>query len=266
MTFRRFRIFILLGVLAASIGLTWMEQTMVRAWRAPLDVAIIPINGDGSEQAAETIRALQVSDFDDIGAFLARETARYGVKQQQAMQVTLLPELKAHPPAPSRERSALETVWWSMQLRGWVYRQSGQWLPQLGKVKLFVLFHAPQDGVALEHSLGLQKGLIGVVHVFADPRQAGQNNIVIAHELLHTLGATDKYDAEGRPVYPQGYAAADLPQQMPRHAAEIMAGRYVNAAGRLVMADSLEQCEIGAQTAHEINVDEGYRQRYASSN
>jgi hypothetical protein len=120
--------------------------------------------------------------------------------------------------------------------------------------------------VALEHSLGLQKGLIGVVHAFADPRQAQQNNIVIAHELLHTLGATDKYDAEGKPLYPQGYADADLPQLMPRHAAEIMAGRYVNTAGRLVMAESLEQCEIGAQTAHEINVDEGFRQRYASSN
>jgi len=53
---------------------------------------------------------------------------------------------------------------------------------------------------------------------------------------------------------------------MPRHAAEIMAGRYVNAAGHLVMAASLEQCVIGAQTAHEISVDEGFRQQYASSN
>ena len=266
MTFRRLRILILLGVLAVAIGLTWLEQTLVRGWRAPLDVTLVPINGDGSEQAAETIRALQASDFADINSFLQRETARYGVKQQQAMQITLLPELKEKPPAPPHDRSVLKTVWWSLQLRGWVYQQSGSLLPQLGKIKLFVLYHAPQDGVALEHSLGLQKGLIGVVHAFADPRQAQQNNIVIAHELLHTLGATDKYDAEGKPVYPQGYADAALPQQMPRHAAEIMAGRYVNAAGRLVMAASLGQCEIGAQTAHEINVDEGFRQQYAESN
>jgi hypothetical protein len=266
MTFRRFRILILLGVLAAAIGLTWLEQTMVRGWRSPLDVAVIPINGDGSEQAAATIRTLRASDFDDIDTFLQRETARYGVKQPQAAQITLLPKLDKIPPAPPRDGSVLKTVWWSLQLRWWVYQQSGSLLPQLGKIKLFVLYHAPEDGVALEHSLGLQKGLIGVVHAFADPRQAQQNNIVIAHELLHTLGATDKYDAEGKPIYPQGYADADLPQLMPRHAAEIMAGRYVNTAGRLVMAESLEQCEIGAQTAHEINVDEGFRQRYASSN
>jgi hypothetical protein len=265
MTFRRLRILFLLGVLAAALGLTWLEQSMARAWRAPLDVEVIPINGDGSAQAEEMIRALQVDDFADINAFFEREIARYGVKQSPAIQLTLLPELKQKPPAPSRDGSVLKTVWWSLQLRWWVYQQSGQLLPQLGKIKLFVLYHAPEDGVALEHSLGLQKGLIGVVHAFADPRQTRQNNIVIAHELLHTLGATDKYDAEGRPVYPQGYADPDLAQMMPRHQAEIMAGRLVNAAGRVVMPPGLEQCVIGAMTAHEINLDEGFRLRFQSA-
>ncbi len=262
MTFRRLRILLLLGVLAAAASLTWLEQTMVRAWRAPLDVAVIPINGDGSPEAAETIRALRAGDFDDINIFLEREIARYGVKQSPAMQVTLLPELKEKPPVPPRDGSVLKTMFWSLQLRGWVYRQSDAWLPQLGAVKLFVLYHAPQDGVALEHSLGLQKGLIGVVHAFADPRQARQNNIVIAHELLHTLGATDKYEAGGRPIYPQGYADPDLPPHLPRRQAEIMAGRLVDAAGQVVMPSSLEQCMIGAMTAYEINFDEGFRRRF----
>ncbi len=264
MTFRRIRILILLGVLAVAWGSTWLEQTMVRAWGAPLDVAVIPVNGDGSVQAEEKIRGLRVSDFDDIGAFLERETARYGVKLLPAMQITLLPELHEQPPAPPRDGSVLKTVWWSLKLRWWVYRQSGEWLPQLGRVKLFVLYHAPQDGVPLDHSLGIQKGLVGVVHAFADTRQTRQNNIVIAHELLHTLGATDKYDAGGRPVYPQGYAEPEQPQQMPRHEAEIMAGRLVDAAGRLVMPPSLDQCVIGAMTAREINLDEGFRRRYGS--
>lgn len=265
MTFRRFRILLLLGALAAALGFTWGEQTLARGWRAPLVVEVIPINGDRSDQAGETIRALQVADFADINAFIERETARYGVKQSPAMRVTLKPELKAHPPAPPRDGSVLKTIFWSLKLRGWVYQQSGQWLPQLGTIKLFVLYHAPQDGIALQHSLGLQKGLIGVVHAFADPEQARQNNIVIAHELLHTLGATDKYDAEGKPVYPQGYADPGSPPSMPRTEAEIMAGRYLAANGRAVMAPSLERCVIGAQTAHEINLDEGFRQRFSSN-
>jgi hypothetical protein len=145
-----------------------------------------------------------------------------------------------------------------------VYRQSGQWLPQLGKVKLFLLYHTARDGVALEHSLGLQKGLIGVIHVFADAKQQRQNAIVIAHELLHTLGASDKYAGGGRPVYPDGYADPQLPQSVPRREAEIMAGRYVNAAGGVVMPASLEQCVIGPATAREINLDAAFQRRYGS--
>ncbi len=79
MSFRRIRILILLGILAGAVGLTWLEQTMVRGWRGPLDVAVIPINGDGSEAASETIRALKASDFNDIDTFLQREIARFGV-------------------------------------------------------------------------------------------------------------------------------------------------------------------------------------------
>ena len=90
---------------AAAAGLTWLEQTLVRAWRAPLEVAVVPINGDGSPEAAQTIRALQASDFDDIDAFLERESARYGVKLSPAMQVSLLPALDEMPPVPPREVS-----------------------------------------------------------------------------------------------------------------------------------------------------------------
>ena len=199
MSFRRFRILILLGLLAAAGSLTFLEQWMARSWHGPLDVQIIPVNGDGSAQADATIAALDAGDFGEINAFLERELARYGAPLSPAIHVTLQPPLAEAPPAPPAERSALNSLAWSLKLRGWVYRQSGQWLPQLGTVKLFLLYHTAQDGVALEHSLGLQKGLIGVIHVFADAEQQRQNAIVIAHELLHTLGASDKY-AEGGPA------------------------------------------------------------------
>lgn len=265
MTFRRLRILLLLAMLAAALGFTWLEQSMVRGWRAPLDVAVIPINGDGSDEAADAIRALTARDFADINGFLERELARYGVKQSPAMEVALLPELKQRPPAPPRDGSVLKTMLWSLQLRWWVYRQSGEWLPQPGRIKLFLLYHSPQDGIALEHSLGLQKGLIGVVHVFADPAQAGQNNIVIAHELLHTLGATDKYDAGGAPRYPEGYAEPHLPQSAVRREAEIMAGRLLGRNGQPVMPPDLERCLVGSLTAYEIGLDAAFKRRFASA-
>lgn len=264
MTFRRFRILILLGLLAAAGSLTLLEQWMARGWRAPLDVQVIPINGDGSAKTHATIAALKASDFDEINAFLERELARYGAPLSPAIHVRLQPPLDEAPPAPPAARTALNNLAWSLKLRGWVYRQSGQWLPQLGTVKLFLLYHTAENGVALEHSLGLQKGLIGVIHVFADTGQQHQNAIVIAHELLHTLGASDKYGEGGRPVYPDGYADPALPQSVPRREAEIMAGRYVTASGSVVMPASLDQCVIGPATAREINLDQAFRNRYGS--
>ena len=261
--FRRIRILLLLGALVLTLGLTSLERFMVREWRAPLDVAIYPINGDGSQAASDYIRALHAEDFADINAFLVRETHRYGLRQRAAMTLSLEPEMKDIPPPPPAESSTLKIMVWSLKLRWWTYQHSGQMWPQLGKIRVYVLFHQPVRGKALAHSLGLQKGLIGVVHAFADTKQTAQNNIVIAHELLHTLGATDKYDSEGRPIYPIGYAEPELPQSARRHEAEIMAGRIALPDGRNVMPASLEKCIIGPATAHEINLNEAFRNNYA---
>jgi hypothetical protein len=79
----------------------------------------------------------------------------------------------------------------------------------------------------LPHSVGLQKGLVGVVHAFADPDMTGSNNVVITHEILHTLGASDKYDlATLAPVYPVVMPNRIAILSIRKSYAEIMAGRY----------------------------------------
>jgi len=263
MSFRRIRILLLLGVLVLTLGLTSLERFMVREWRAPLDVALYPINGDGSKEAADYIRGLRPEDFAEINAFLVRETHRYGLQQRVSMTLSLESEMQDIPPPPPADHSVLKTMAWSLQLRWWAYQHSPSKWPQLGKIRLYVLYHRSEPGKALAHSLGLQKGLLGVVHAFADPQQTAQNNIVIAHELLHTLGATDKYDADGRPVYPIGYAEPELPQSLQRHEAEIMAGRIALRDGRNVMPAGLEKCVIGPTTANEINLNEAFSNNYA---
>ncbi len=244
-------------MLVLTLGLTQFERFMVREWRVPLEVAIYPINGDGSAVSDRYIAALSVADFAPIDDFMRREAARYGIRHS-GVRLTLMPQLHALPPTPPVERSILQTIFWSLHLRWWAYRHADGMLPQLGRIRIYVLYHAAVDGRPLAHSLGLQKGLIGVVNAFADPRQTAQNNIVIAHEMLHTLGATDKYDADGRPIYPIGYADPEQPQQVRRYQAEIMAGRIALPDGRARMPDSLAQCVIGPATAHEINFDAAY--------
>ena len=92
-------------------------------------------------------------------------------------------------------------------MRYWAWRSRRRRRAPAPDIKLFVLYHDPAVSPALPHSVGLQKGLFGIVNVFADAGMKGSNDTVIAHELLHTLGATDKYDLRSnQPSYPDGYA------------------------------------------------------------
>ena len=82
---------------------------------------------------------------------------------------------------------------------------------------------------------------------------AARNRIVITHELLHVLGASDKYNPyNGQPNAPEGLANPGKSPLYPQDRAEIMAGRVAVSAGHWRLPPSLNSCAIGQQTADEI--------------
>ena len=122
-------------------------------------------------------------------------------------------------------------------------------------VRIFVRYHDPATDLPLENSVGLQKGMVGVVNGYAGRRQNGSNNVVIAHEFLHTLGATDKYDAaSGLPLFPQGYAEPERNPRHPQRYAEIMGGRIALADDDALIPSRLKYVIIGEETAAEIRL------------
>ena len=77
-------------------------------------------------------------------------------------------------------------------------------------------------------------------NAFGSADNEGGNNVVIAHELLHTFGATDKYDpADNMPRHPDGFAEPDARPLFPQRLAEIIMN---NAVGK-----ALEGTHIDAQ-------------------
>jgi len=122
-----------------------------------------------------------------------------------------------------------------------------------GDIVAFVVFHEAAERLALDRSTALEKGLIAVVNLFADRAARGTNQLVLAHELLHTLGATDKYSAASNaPTFPDGYAAPGASPLLPQTKAELMAGRIPIDAVTAEIPDSLRQVVIGPATAREI--------------
>jgi hypothetical protein len=81
-----------------------------------------------------------------------------------------------------------------------------------------------------------------------------ENNVIVAHELLHTLGATDKYDpSTTQPLFPAGFADPEQSPLYPQKFAEIMAGRIPLSESESDTPRDLELAIIGPQTAAEIN-------------
>jgi len=247
------RIALLLLVLAAVAIHTWLDRVATQSWREPLWVGIFPLNGDGSPQAQQYIQGLTVKDFAGIEDFFAREAQRYGLKIEEPVHVELYPQGSQLPPEIDPAAGPLGVAWWSLKLRWFAAHASevpGRAPP---RIRMFALYHDPATLERVPDSHGLQKGLVGVAHLFADHAMAGSNNLVIAHELLHTVGATDKYDlASGAPLFPSGFGDRDRRPLYPQDRAEIMAGRVALSTQESETPSSLRNVVVGPETALEI--------------
>jgi hypothetical protein len=141
---------------------------------------------------------------------------------------------------------------WSLKLRYWVWKNDNYPYPE--DIQIFVLYFDPDKTKTLAHSVGLQKGLIGIVNAFASKKMKKENHVIIAHELLHTVGAIDKYDPiTNQPLYPIGYANPDRFPLHPQTKAEIMAGRIAISEREAEQPQKLEQVVLGKTSAYEIN-------------
>lgn len=250
--FRQLRILFLLLVLLLVALNAWLSKLRTTDWDRPLVVALYPVNGDGSAVADSYIAALDALDFQSIEEFFRREAGRYGLGLQEPFDVQLARELAELPPLPPLQQNPLAVMWWSLKMRYWAWSVTENSDPP-ADIRMFVLYHDPVANPRLAHSLGLQKGLLGVVHAFASRREAGGNQVVIAHELLHTLGATDKYDLRTNlPLFPAGYAQPGQVPLLPQHQAEIMAGRIPLSATQAIQARELDDVRVGKFTALEI--------------
>ena len=257
-SYRNLRI-LLLFILLMVVAIAAQEQRLESTdWIEPLDVIIYPINGDGEQKTAAYITKLKARDFSAIDSFFAREGKHYQLLVDKPVQTRLGMVIDERPPAVSmHDPNPLKMLVWSLRLRYWAWRITPDEDSVLDSIQIFVIYQQGEDGKVLDHSLGLQKGLLGVVNAYARVEQNKQNNIVIAHELLHTVGASDKYDQNGNPVYPHGYAQPGKKPRYPQKRAEIMAGRVAITAGQSEMPLSLHRCVVGEQTAREINWLEG---------
>jgi hypothetical protein len=253
--FKAIRITVLLLVLFFVSVSTWLTQARSTDWNDSLWVTIYPINGDGNSDVDRYVASLKLADFESIETFVAREVAKYGRNLERPVRMELGRPLGTAPPSLTNAPSLPGIMLWSLKMRWWARKVTRDQDDPAPDVRIFVRYHAPRDGIMLENSVGLQKGMVGVVNAFADRRQTETNNVVIAHEFLHTLGATDKYEAaSAQPLFPAGYAEPERMPLFPQRYAEIMGGRIAQSEVDAMMPGSLRYVVIGPETAKEIRL------------
>lgn len=248
---RNLRIIVLLLILATVVQQAWFDKADLD-WKRNFYVAVYPVNADGSANVSAYLRTLTASDFEPVAEYFADEAAQYKLGLRRPVELQLGAQVEDVPPEPPVKPGVLSSMAWSLKFRMFAWANS----PKVNvspDIRLYLLYYDPETSHSLSHSTALSKGRIGRVNLFADSAYGQQNLVIVAHELLHTLNATDKYDlTTGLPAYPNGFAEPAKTPLYPQAFAELMAGRIPKSEIQAEIPKSLRQTLLGDVTAREI--------------
>jgi hypothetical protein len=251
--FRFLRIAILLTILLVVAGNQFLTDSRFSSWDKPLWITIYPVLAGPDADVRRYVESLKTDSFGDIGEFLRQQASRYGQALETPVVIQLAQPLAELPPALPAESSGLKVALWSLKMRWWSFRNGDQDGLAPDDIRMFVLYQKGQPNTLLERSVGIKNGSYGIVNADASRAMAARNRMVISHELMHILGASDKYDPyTGQPSAPEGLGNPNRSPLYPQAKAEIMAGRVATSATHWRRAASLKSCVVGEATAAEI--------------
>jgi hypothetical protein len=254
--FFRVRVSILLVILAFVALWAWRDFRSRRernTWERPLSVAVVLVRlGPIDEVATAAFRA-RVAALDER---LAAERRRYGRDAPRPFMLTFVGPVDdpTPPPQPAGE-GVIDAAKQSWALSRWtsrIDRAAGLDASSYDS-RVYVAARAPKsEEHAMVEGNSEQGGRVGAVEVELDASMVDFALLVAAHELFHTLGASDEYDAAGRTLIPGGLAEPDKVPLYPQGYTEIMARNRVVSPGVEVPPQSLDELAVGPDTAREI--------------
>lgn len=248
------RLALLLAVLACVALGAWLDRLRSRDWDGTLRVTVYPAAAAGDEVARGFAAGLTSDDFAPVDAFFGRQSREYGLSLDPPIRIRVSQAAPGLPPVLPDRPGPLTIVAWSLRLRWYAARVA--WKDSLPDpdIQVFATFTPIGPGAGpLPDSVGLSKGLVAVAHLYASPQATGSNQVVLAHELLHTLGATDRYEpTTGQPTVPDGLGEPDRDPTYPQRFGEIMAGRIATGPQAAIIAQDLALMRVGPLTAREI--------------
>jgi len=253
--FRRWRIAALGAALAVVAA--WGAHQEIRRhrraeWKETLDVAVVLLPGDAAVDAARWARGLE-----DLAERLREERERYLGPGAPPFRFALVgpvewqgrfPDLAASGGPLARLLHGVE------MLRAARDADRAAGLDRRAfDVRVYVLADGdgPAGATAFAEGEGAFRGEVALVHT-SPGGDLGPALLAVGHEILHTAGATDKYDGAGHALAPHGLAEPERRPPYPQRFAEWMVGEVPTGPGRGRLPSSLGEVRVGPATAREI--------------
>jgi hypothetical protein len=251
---KRVRVAVLLTVLLIVVLYAWSNIRSRRArndWARPLNVVIVLVADGAVDPAAiESMRAR----VPVLEARLADELHRYRGTPARPFYFVLRGPVPLHAPLPvlagegtvDLAKHAWALSRWAADVDGRAQLQGSAF-----DARVYAVIRPPShEKPRFVEGSSEQGGRIATLEVDLDTSMVDFALFVSAHELFHTVGALDKYDATGATLIPDGLAEPEAP--FPQKHAEIMGRGRVIAPGNDELPDSLEVLRVNPITAREI--------------
>lgn len=272
--FRRLRrgiLFLLFLTVAVWGIITYQADHHTFAWDRTVHVAVVVLldgGGRGDRDDAERFGRGFVStavppghNLRGVEAWINQEFARHSGRPAEAIRLSARDPLWVNTPPPEpppEDASFLQRATLTRRFLNYfkgMARREDLYISAYD-ITLFVYFYDTYDRTREKRlrnrdSIASRRERLGVICAPLRRRDLGNTCAVLAHELCHALGASDKYGESGS-VFPEGFAEPDKHPLYPQKKAEIMAmGRPVGP-GREKSVEDLRDCVVGGATAREM--------------
>lgn len=252
--FQKVRVGVLLGVLAVVLLYAWHDVHGRRervAWTRTLDVALVVLRRGRVDPAAVARLRARSSD---LATRLTAQMHRY--RQGPApFDFTVAGPVDVSAPPPTASGDGIVELA-EHQYRLWRYLSAVDDKagvdPDAYDSRVYLVVAPPRGRRQMIEGESEEGGRVGVVSVDLGRNMVDFALFVATHELFHTLGASDRYDASGHARLPQGLGNPELVPLYPQRTAEVMARNVVLAPGHERPPDSLAELAVGRWTAREI--------------
>ncbi len=243
-------VLLLVVIYAVSSSLLRLSRT---DWTRTLSVAVVVVAAGPLDPAAVEALRTRVRVLEQA---LADEEHRYVPAGPKPFVIAVLGPVAAPSPPPELAGDgALDLLSYTWRRWRWVRAVDAAAATDAGRwdSRIYVVARPPAlDRERFVEGVSEQGGRVGIVEVELAADTVDWALFAAAHELLHTLGATDKYDAAGHAMVPSGLAEPELAPRYPQRFAEVMSRGRATSPTIDQAPDSLAELRVGGWTAAEI--------------